>query len=259
MKETNQRRRRPGLAWTSELKEAAYYNGYRGECGEADGWLYFRNQEGVPGEIALAVGPDDDGSPWFLALDHPGVIAELDAEQATPPPGRFAAAYAFNARAELHQAVSRVFHLARSVPDYPLRSFEQAVAHLGDTEAERFMRQRIGQDRFRSALLYYWNGKCPLTGVTELALLRASHIIPWAECQSDAQRLDVHNGLLLAASWDAAFDAGLVSVGDDGEVLLSNNLSIAARRMLADGDVPRLSLHERHRENLQWHRSRYEF
>ena len=30
--------------------------------------------------------------------------------------------------------------------------------------------------------------------------------MPWSEC-SDEQRLDVHNGLLLSALWDAAFDA----------------------------------------------------
>ena len=33
--------------------------------------------------------------------------------------------------------------------------------------------------------------------------------------QMDALRLDVHNGLLLSALWDAAFDAGLISFADD--------------------------------------------
>ena len=41
----------------------------------------------------------------------------------------------------------------------------------------------------------YWRGRCPLTGITDPALLRASHIVPWEECETDAQRLDVHNGL----------------------------------------------------------------
>ena len=75
------------------------------------------------------------------------------------------------------------------------------------TEAERLVIQRIGQDIFRDALMDYWGGRCPLTGITEPALLRASHIVPWADCD-DAQRLDVHNGLLLSALWDAAFDRG---------------------------------------------------
>ncbi|TIU99337.1 MAG: HNH endonuclease, partial [Mesorhizobium sp.] len=89
------------------------------------------------------------------------------------------------------------------------------------TEAERLVVQRVGQDIFRKALLEYWQGRCPLTGITEPVLLRASHIVPWAECKSDAQRLDVHNGLLLSALWDAAFDGGLVSFSDNGTPLFS--------------------------------------
>jgi predicted restriction endonuclease len=50
--------------------------------------------------------------------------------------------------------------------------------------------------------------------------LRASHIVPWADCD-DEQRLDIHNGLLLSALWDGAFDQGLVSFADDGAVLAS--------------------------------------
>jgi putative restriction endonuclease len=61
----------------------------------------------------------------------------------------------------------------------------------------------------------YWGGRSPLTGITEPVLLRASHILPWAQ-STDEQRLDVYNGLLLSALWDAAFDAGLVSFGDNG-------------------------------------------
>jgi hypothetical protein len=53
----------------------------------------------------------------------------------------------------------------------------------------------------------YWGGRCPITSITDPALLRASNIIPWAECD-DAQRLDAHNGLLLSGLWDAAFGAG---------------------------------------------------
>ena len=262
MIDTAIRLRQPGMVWRSELQEAATYYGYRGDAGEADGWLFFRNQEGVPGEIALAVGPQDeaalDASPWFLAIDHPGVVAELDAPRAAGPPGQFKAAYAFADRAALREAISRVFQLARSVPDFPLKTFEEEVAHLGDTEAEQLMRRRIGQDRFRAALLDYWGQHCPLSGITESAMLRASHIIPWAKCSSDAQRLDVHNGLLLAAHWDAAFDAGLVSFSDDGSVLIDATISDAARAVL--GDPPNLrGLTMKHKQNLAWHREFFGF
>jgi putative restriction endonuclease len=45
----------------------------------------------------------------------------------------------------------------------------------------------------------YWGGRCPISGVDQPELLRASHIKPWADCSTDAERLDVFNGVLLAA------------------------------------------------------------
>ncbi len=78
----------------------------------------------------------------------------------------------------------------------------------------------------------YWNGTCPLTGITDPALLRASHIIPWAECENDALRLNVYNGLLLSSLWDAAFDAGLVSFTAGGEPIESSSLSSQASEAL---------------------------
>jgi predicted restriction endonuclease len=117
--------------------------------------------------------------------------------------------------------------------------------------------QRIGQDGFRDALMVYWDGRCPLTGITEPGLLRASHIVPWADC-TDAQRLDVHNGLLLSALWDAAFDKGLVSFRDDGSLCISTSLSESARRALAVETAPQLAgLRDAHRANLAMHRARY--
>jgi predicted restriction endonuclease len=121
----------------------------------------------------------------------------------------------------LHAALDRIYKLALSLPEAPLDRFKAKTANLPRvTEAERMVIQRIGQDVFRDALMVYWGGHCPMTGITEPALLRASHIVAWADC-SDAQRLDVHNGLLLSALWDAAFDRGLISFADDGTVLVS--------------------------------------
>src|SRR4029434_8115592 len=43
---------------------------------------------------------------------------------------------------------------------------------------------------FRAVLMHYWGARCPIiTGITDPALLRAPHIVPWAEC-GDVQRLD---------------------------------------------------------------------
>lgn len=141
----------------------------------------------------------------------------------------------------------------------PLESFKKATAQLPrTTEAERLVVQRVGQNLFRQALLDYWNSRCPLTGIADPALLRASHIIPWAECESDALRLDVHNGLLLSALWDAAFDCGLISFADDGTILRSPELTaVAAEALNLDSAPPLRSLTDLHRTNLARHRARH--
>lgn len=253
--DTNVRDRRILPALRSELTEAAFNHGYRSENGEADGWLYFRSDINVPGEIGLAVA--EGGAAWFLAVGHAGVAAELDAPAAAPVPQGMRAAFGFVNQGAMRAALHRAYALATSLPTLPLYEFEAAVTGLGDTETERLQRVRIGQNLFRAALLSYWQCRCPLTGISEGAMLRASHIVPWAECSSDAERLDVHNGLLLAAHWDAAFDAGLVSFGDDGAPLFAPALGETARSVL--GVPSLLPLTDGHRAKLAWHRMRYRF
>lgn len=232
-----------------ECEKAAWQNGFRRPFGGPSGWAGFASTT-VPGTIHLAAaGPQ---GPWYLALDHGGVIEEL----ALPPaalPGPGLSRHAFDTLRELYGALSRVYQLSASLPDAPLREFEQKVLSLPQTtEAERLVVQRIGQDIFRASLLEYWQGRCPLTGISDPALLRASHIVPWRVCETDAQRLDVHNGLLLSALWDAAFDQGLVTFSDEGTPVFSPALSEAARRELRW--IAALTLTSRQRENLAWHR-----
>jgi predicted restriction endonuclease len=63
----------------------------------------------------------------------------------------------------------------------------------------------------------------------------------------------VHNGLLLSALWDAAFDRGLVTFDDGGNPQLSTQLSDAAAAELRWQEPIRLS--DKHRIRLEWHRS----
>jgi predicted restriction endonuclease len=187
-------------------------------------------------------------------------VEELCALAASTIPGPGLATFAFDSVTQLHAALDRVYRLAVSLPNAPLTSFRIKVAGLPQTtEAERLVVQRIGQDVFRGALMAYWGGRCPLTGITEPGLLRASHIVPWAEC-GDEQRLDVHNGLLLSALWDAAFDTGLVSFDEHGKPLVSPRLGEFARKALAVNEArPLSSLRDLHRANLALHRTRHGF
>lgn len=214
------------------------------------GWLRYASTT-ARGTLRLAAaGPSGR---WFLALDHPGVIAELPPPD--PIPGPALACWQFPTLSALYPILSEVYRLASTLPDLPLATFEAQTATLPKTtEAERLVVQRVGQNIFRAALLTYWNGRCPLTGLTDPALLRASHIIPWSDCTSDAERLDVHNGLLLSALWDAAFDAGLVTFAEDTTPILSPHLTPEARARLLPDAHPLPGLTTTHRTRFAWHR-----
>lgn len=91
------------------------------------------------------------------------------------------------------------------------------------TELSAAISRRVGHDRFKAALLDYWGG-CVVTGLLASRLLRASHIKPWSSASSE-EKTDPFNGLLLAPHFDAAFDAGLIAFNDQGQLLLSAELS----------------------------------
>src|SRR6516164_7386837 len=247
----------PGFVVRTEAQKAAWDNGYRIERGVESGWLHYASTT-APRSIWIA-GASEKG-PWLLSLDHSGVVAEIGALPASPARGPGRATFMLASLTDLHGALDRVYKLAMSLPEAPLDRFKAKTVNLPrTTEAERMVIQRIGQDVFRDALMDYWDGRCPMTGITEPGLLRASHIVPWADC-TDAQRLDVHNGLLLSALWDAAFDKGLVSFADNGVPLASENLSAAARSALRFDKARALpSLREAHRANLAEHRRRNAF
>lgn len=233
-----------------ECEKLAFQNGFRRKLGESEGWVCFGSTTAL-GTIHLAAAGAQ--GPWFLALDHAGVIEELN----SPPvdmPGPGLSRYAFETLGQVYAVLPRIYQLAASLPDAPLREFEAKVRNLPNTtEAERLVVQRIGQDVFRSGLIDYWQGRCPLTGISDTALLRASHIIPWKDCATDAERLDIHNGLLLSALWDAAFDRGLVTFDDEGWPQFSPSLSDSARTELRwQAPIP---LTDKHRKRLSWHRS----
>lgn len=199
--------------------------------------------------------------PWFLSPCHQGVAAELGSGNLSTITGPGRATFVFDALAGLYVGVERAYRLGVSLPDEPLEQFRKVIDKLPrTTEAERLIVMRVGQNIFRDALLQYWHGTCPLTGINDQALLRASHIVRWADCESDAHRLDVHNGLLLSSLWDAAFDAGLISFEDDGRILMSPRLSANASALLnIEKQTPLTGLTVAHLGNLALHRARHGF
>ena len=247
----------PGFVVRTEAQKAAFDNGYRLERGSTTGWMRYGSTT-AKGDIWIAAATNS--GPWFLSLQHAEVAAEIGLSPSHMIAGPGVATFCFEKLAELYSALDRVYRLGVSLPDAPLEQFYTAVKHLPQTtEAECLAVRRVGQTLFRQALLEYWNGRCPMTGITEEALLRASHIVAWADCETDELRLDVHNGLLLSALWDAAFDCGLISFGDGGEVLSSPELSASALAALNGQGQLLDGLTDAHRANLARHRLKHGF
>ena len=122
-----------------------------------------------------------------------------------------------------------------------------------ETERDVVVQARIGQGPFRIALLQYW-GACAVSGVTEPAVLRASHIKPWRDATNE-ERVDPANGVLLAAHIDALFDAGLITFEADGKIRLSVLLAAEDLRQLGILSSMRLRhVTEGHDFYMQHHR-----
>lgn len=97
----------------------------------------------------------------------------------------------------------------------------QRINNINDSGTEKEVRakHRVGQEIFRALLLKIYKSKCCLTGIDVPEVLRASHIIPWADSKKD--RLNPENGLCLSATYDAAFDRHLISFDEQYRLILS--------------------------------------
>jgi len=237
---------------------AATNNGFDRELRTDDVWLAFASSQ-APLKIWLC---DQEPADYLVALSQLHVARALGdhGERAMVPlPLGAAAVRVVPSIPALHQLLRRAFQLSRTLPDELLLAFERETAGLPRaTEVERLVVQRVGQDLFRAGLLEYWEGRCAVTGLAIPDLLRASHIKPWAICATDAERLDIYNGLLLAPHLDAAFDRGFITFGDDGQIAISAGLSTPDRLALALAPVTCIrTLAEGHRAYLTWHRTHH--
>jgi hypothetical protein len=136
---------------------------------------------------------------------------------------------------------------------------DPTIQGVPETTRQALINARIGQGGYRRRMLRLWGGKCAVTGCSVEQVLVASHAKPWASC-SNQERLDVYNGLLLAASVDRLFDIGLISFDEEGKLLVSDRLR--------DDDLWRVGLNresklafvgERHKGYLRAHREQSGF
>ena len=244
-----------------ELEKAAVDEGFPLQL-EYDGlWLEFGR---LKDNTRIRLSYQEGG--YIIAVNHLGVSNDLLTRWSSWPgivPIGFTGLRVFNTDS-LHQIVREVWNLASEISNKstndPLSHFESCIKDLPrSTEAERLVVQRIGQNLFRDSLLSYWGGQCAVSGLSETQLLRASHIKPWSECETDSERLDVFNGFLLAVHLDAAFDTFLISFTNEGGILFSNKFNREDREILGIHNNLRLKkISSSHLPYLIWHRQQIE-
>jgi putative restriction endonuclease len=89
-------------------------------------------------------------------------------------------------------------------------------------EVVRQRKTRVNQDFFRDIILADYGTQCCLTGLNVPKVLRASHIVGWAEDKDN--RMNPSNGVCLSATYDAAFDRHLISFDEDYRMIFSSQL-----------------------------------
>lgn len=112
---------------------------------------------------------------------------------------------------EVPRAVDRQDGELREISD----GFGQFPANAPST-ASRVVEVRRGQQFFRRAVLANYGSKCCITGIADERLLNASHIKPWT--LDEVNRHNPANGFSLSATFDRAFDRGLMTIMQ-GEVI----------------------------------------
>ena len=231
-----------------QCRKIAFGNGFRVEPEVDQGWLKCESTV-ISTVIWLSV---DEQRNWLVAVDSAKIAELVDCDPSTVS-GPGVARFRFNLLEKCNQFVDQVYRVSPSTRTRLEERFKQASGHLSEeTEIERSARQRIGQEILREYLLGHHNNTCALTGINSKELLIVSHIKPWAKCESDKERLDPDNCLLLSALWDAAFDKGLVTFDEKGCPVFSAKLTSESKKNL-QWEHP-AELNQNHLKYLAWHR-----
>lgn len=99
--------------------------------------------------------------------------------------------------------------------------------------ALRQVKQRLHQSAFRERVVAAYDGRCALTGLPEVRLVDAAHIIPDGDVERGQP--DIRNGICMSRLHHAAYDADLISIDPDHRIHISE-------RLLEQHDGPMLEL-----------------
>ena len=89
-------------------------------------------------------------------------------------------------------------------------------------EREVIVRQRVNQNFFREAVLTAYLNQCCITGITNIKLLEACHILGWADDANN--RTNPKNGLCMNPLFHRAYDKYLLAVTPDYKIIVSDKM-----------------------------------
>lgn len=158
--------------------------------------------------------------------------------------------------------------LPRNEEDEPVinRVQEEREPWLGTIDRSTMLVNRTVRDRqFRKRVLDVYDRRCALTGMQLIngggrAEAQAAHIMSVESGGPDT----VINGIALSGTVHWMFDRGLLSLNDEGEILLSNKINDidGVRKLIYPDRQARLPFSENlrpHPRFLAWHRTYHQF
>ncbi|WP_312555435.1 HNH endonuclease [Empedobacter brevis] len=119
---------------------------------------------------------------------------------------------------------------------------------------------RIGQSKYRNALIEYWQG-CSITNCQTFEILVSSHIKSYRDCEKFDEKFDIYNGLLLTPNYDKLFDRFLISFDKEGKILISKTITdedLLTLGINKTASIRNDKLIENHHCYLDQHRAKFE-
>ncbi len=137
-----------------------------------------------------------------------------------------------------------------------IEEIEKEIDELDLWGEERLaiVKTRVNQSVFRDSLLKKYK-TCCLCKVENPSLLIASHIKPWAVSEP-GEKLDPQNGFLLCPNHDALFDGGYITFENNGQIVISDRLSMMDCTFMNVQPTMKINLSEENKKYLNYHRKK---
>lgn len=100
--------------------------------------------------------------------------------------------------------------------DFNPENFPQGI------DKEIIIKQRINQNFFRATVMCSYNFSCCISGVSNIELLEACHIVSWS--QDSINRTNPKNGLCMNSFFHKAYDKHLMAITPDLLIIFSDKL-----------------------------------